>query len=515
MIDVGESAISALSCDPDPNSAGSLACTVVLAQAAVLDTVVTLQVDSSRMQIPAQIQIPAGAVSAQFAASVAASDQDQQFQLSASMQGATRSVALPVLGIRPTRLSCFPLAVHAGDSFTCAVRLSASNVPAVVRLDVSSGNAGLKLPTSIDTRPGQTDLSFVVRTDALAKQQAAGVVVSFGQTQVGSILILMAGLKPILSLPGQQYIRFGSPVAFTVSAADPSDLPLTLSVANLPPGAAFDATSGNFSWTPEESQQGTYTVSFTSANSVGGSSSGDVVIQVDSGKPVLAEVRNGATRTSPNACSPGSVGTLAGRWLSAANPAATDPTGGSLQLGGAQVNINGTYAPVLSASATRIDFVCPAADPGTVLNISVESATGTTNPVQTTMQPFALGVFSADGSGQGQGMVTLSGTPLLATARTYLNTGQPAEPGDSITILATGIGSIGSLLPRIKIGDFSATADSVPVIAAMAGVYQIVAKVPTGVPPGDSWPLLVEMTMPDGSVVQSNTVTIAVETGRQ
>jgi uncharacterized protein (TIGR03437 family) len=424
-------------------------------------------------------------------------------------------VALAVIGIRPTRINCSRLAVTAGDSFTCNLRLSTSNVPAVARLSVASGNTGFKLPRSITTRPGQTDLSFTVYTDPLSTGQASAVVVSFGQTQVASIITVAASVNPILGVPGRQYLGFGNPVSFTVSATDPGALPLTLSAVNLPAGASFDASSGNFSWTPDESQQGTYTVSFTATNSAGGSSSADVAIQVDAGKPVITDVRNAASQAADAACSPGSIASLMGRWLSTANPPVSDGTGSSTQLGGVQVNVNGTYAPVLYASVTRVDFVCPASDPGSVLNISVENAAGTTDPVQTTVQAIAPAVFSADGSGKGQGMVVLSGTSLLATPRTYLNAGQPAEPGDSIAIFTTGIGPAGGILPQIKIGDLSVTADSVQEVPGMAGVIQILATVPAGLPVGDALPLVVQVTAPDGSVVQTNTVTVAIENARQ
>jgi uncharacterized protein (TIGR03437 family) len=284
---------------------------------------------------------------------------------------------------------------------------------------------------------------------------------------------------------------------------------------NLPAGASFDASSGKFSWTPDESQQGTYTVSFTATNSAGGSSSADVAIQVDAGKPVITDVRNAASQAADAACSPGSIASLMGRWLSTANPPVSDGTGSSTQLGGVQVNVNGTYAPVLYASVTRVDFVCPTADPGSVLNISVENSAGTTDPVQTTVQAIAPAVFSADGSGKGQGLVVLSGTSLLATPRTYLNAGQPAEPGDSIAIFTTGIGPAGGILPQIKIGDLSVTADSVQEVPGMAGVIQILATVLAGLPVGDALPLVVQVTAPDGSVVQTNTVTVAIENARQ
>jgi len=55
------------------------------------------------------------------------------------------------------------------------------------------------------------------------------------------------------------------------------------------------------------------------------------------------------------------------------------------------------------------------------------------------MQPPTPGIFSHGNSGRGQGVVKFSGTPLLAASRTYESIGQPAQAGDLLTILATGM----------------------------------------------------------------------------
>jgi uncharacterized protein (TIGR03437 family) len=513
-MDVAGGPISTLSCNPDLGTAGALACTVALDQPALSDTTVSLQADSSQVQIPAQVRIPAGTSSAQFAAAVQASDQDLQFKITAAMQGAARSIPVAVLGIKPIRLACASLVVQAGDPLTCAVRLTASNVPGVARLNISSGNAGLMLPGSITTRPGQTDLSFNVSTDALAPQQPSAIVVRFGQSEAATIITVTGGVNPVLTLPGRQHAMIGNAMNFTVTAADPNAVPLTLSAMNLPLGAAFDESTGLFSWAPDPSQKGLYTVTFIATNTTGGTATGDVVIQVDEGRPVIEDVRNGASQGSGTVCNAGSVATLLGRWLASANPPASDPTGSSTQLADVKVNSNGSYVPVLYASATRIDFVCPVADPGTTLNIAVENGAGTSNSMQATIQPIAPGIFSADRTGRGQGLVTLLGTSLLATPRTYLNLGQPAEPGDSIAILATGLDPTVGVLPQIMIGEAAVAASSVEAIPSLAGVYQIVAKLPAGLPVGDALPLQVSVTAPDGTVLQTNTVTIAVESAR-
>jgi len=109
----------------------------------------------------------------------------------------------------------------------------------------------------------------------------------------------------------------------------------------------------------------------------------------------------------------------------------------------------------------------------------------------------------------------LSGTSLLATPRSYLNLGQPAEPGDTISILATGTGlETNSALLQVSIGGIATKANQVQAMPNMAGIYQIEVTVPNGVAPGAAVPVKIQVPDSSGNTVGSNTVTIAVEAAR-
>ncbi|MFT4343375.1 MAG: Ig-like domain-containing protein, partial [Candidatus Woesearchaeota archaeon] len=58
----------------------------------------------------------------------------------------------------------------------------------------------------------------------------------------------------------------GEELSFTVSAVDPQGRELTYSAEPLQPGMIFDASTGLFSWSPELSQEGSYTVTFSVTN---------------------------------------------------------------------------------------------------------------------------------------------------------------------------------------------------------------------------------------------------------
>ena len=528
---------ASIACNPDSNKVGGLDCGVSLAQAAPASGVtVALQANTSRVQVPAQVSIAAGALSARFAAAVISSDQDAQAQITASVQGALTTATIPITGIRPTSLSCAPQTVQAGGFFTCTVGMNNPNVLQVARLAVSSSSPSLELPSPFMTRPGQAQLSFEVFTTPFAGQQSSAVTVQFGETAVTSTVEVTPAAAPMLNLPGTQMAAFGKPMSFAISAVDPGGLPLTLSAANLPPGASFDPATGEFLWTPQapsslnqrlgaSSPLERREVTFTATNSARKSSTGSVTIEADPGLPVITGLRNAASQQSqavlpkervtaqptPTSCSPGSLASLLGRWLGAGAQPTASPTGSSTELEGAAVIVNGNPAPVVYASATRVDFLCPEALPGGELEISAQVGGTVTNVIHANQQA-TLGLFSADGSGQGQAMVTLSGTSLLATPRSYLNDGQPAEPGDTISILATGAGlDAGPALVEVSIGGVSTTADRVQPMPGMAGVYQVDVTVPASVAPGDAVPIAIEIADSSGIAIGSNTVTIAVE----
>jgi uncharacterized protein (TIGR03437 family) len=248
---------------------------------------------------------------------------------------------------------------------------------------------------------------------------------------------------------------------------------------------------------------------------------------VDSGIPVITGIQNAASLTQP-ACSPGSAASMTGRWLASSVEPVSDRSGAVTNLAGTQVKVNGEYASVVYASATRVDFVCPGTDAGTALTVSAENGAGVTDPQSTTMYQTAPGLYSVDGTGAGQGLIMLSGTSLLAASRDYLALGQPAQPGNSITIRATGIGALNGALPTVTIGDVNAQVQSVQAVSGVAGVYDITAEVPLSTQEGDAVPVVVILP-PDESLQrlgaqqaagargfgrQSNQTTIAVERQR-
>ncbi len=70
--------------------------------------------------------------------------------------------------------------------------------------------------------------------------------------------IVFPDLAPKLDPIGDRAVIQGNLLAFTVSATDPNNDPLTFSASNLPVGASFDPATRIFSWTPAASQVGLF-----------------------------------------------------------------------------------------------------------------------------------------------------------------------------------------------------------------------------------------------------------------
>jgi hypothetical protein len=106
------------------------------------------------------------------------------------------------------------------------------------------------------------------------------------------------------------------------------------------------------------------------------------------------------------------------------------------------------------------------------------------------------------------------GTSLLATNRTYKGDGQPAEPSDSIAILGTGIDlAVSGPDLRARIGDLYVAA-AVVAAPGFAGAFEAQLELPRGVLLSEAVPIVFEAILPNGKIVESNSITIAIEPAR-
>jgi uncharacterized protein (TIGR03437 family) len=404
-------------------------------------------------------------------------------------------------------LSCSPKTVNAGGRVTCELR-AASKLASPISL-ASSSNL-VTVPAVVEMRRNQTRLAFQVFVDPMAKQEAATLTATLEDTSVEESILVAPSSTPILTVPGKQFAKFGTSLSFQVAGADSSGLPVQLTAADVPPDAVFDPGSGQFKWTPGTTQAGRHQITFKAVNMAGQASTAQVDIDVDSGKPVLNAVEKFA-------CSSGAIATLNGKWLVESESSFSDPSGNSLELGGSSVKINGASVPVLSVSRTRVHFLCPALESGSPLSATLETASGTSNALSATMQEVSPEIFSVDGSGENEGVISFPNAAAMATPRSPRIPGYPAQPGDQILIWGTGFGSTtesANKAASVTLGGVRAGVGSVRAVPGHMGLYTVEVRVPETAGFGDAVPVQLMVTTLDGKQFASNVVTMATESGQ-
>lgn len=401
-------------------------------------------------------------------------------------------------------LYCAPKVVQAGASFTCQIQLPVDGVSHSIPVAASSSD--VRVPPAVQARAQQRLLTFRGVVDKAAPQSTFTVTAGDGNALEEEQITILPSAAPVLSLPQTQIVKAGEPISFRVSAQDPSGLTAQISASKLPTGASFQQDSGRFEWSPAANQQGSHTLTFAAASSGGSSSESQTEIVIDSGLPTVSNVARGV-------CSPGSIATLEGRWLSFANEELADPSGASLELSGTRVRVNNSFVPVLLASQNRVDFLCPNTAPGAGLEVTLQTPYGTTQAVQTAMLAARPSLLRARDVSDKQALATIAGTSRLATVRDYHDAGEPAQLDDVVSFRATGIqitdASAGSF--RVNVGGVDAQVESILPAPDAAGVFLIQVRIPVTASLGDEVPVRLEFVSPDGHRHSSNTVTLAIE----
>jgi uncharacterized protein (TIGR03437 family) len=170
-----------------------------------------------------------------------------------------------------------------------------------------------------------------------------------------------------------------------------------------------------------------------------------------------------------------------------ANLAPTAASDGSLPttLGGVQVLVNGTPAPIDYVSPGQINAVIPISlNPNTtpVATIQVVNQGAPSNTVYNYLSETGPGVFN-------------SATNLPAVQHvdfSMVNASSPAQIGETLLVYLTGLGQVdaaGNALNAItaSIGGVPATIQFAGTRSAVGGAYQMNVTVPAGIAPGNAY----------------------------
>ena len=390
-------------------------------------------------------------------------------------------------------LSCAPGNVSAGSVVSCELRVAPTASPVEAKLESNSDE--IRIPAAVTTRPNQSSVTFQARVDAMARTHSPVISANLGGIEVHDSIHVTSASGPIIAAPESLKARIGAPVSFAIRASDPSDLPLAITADGVPAGAVFDPVRGRLEWIPGASQAGSYKVTFTATNPVGLSSTARVSLDVGPGGPVL-------NQTQQASCSPGSIASLKGNWLSTADFELSDPTGSSFDLGGTRIIANGQEAPVLYSSNDRVDFLCPALEPGTQLAVTVETGSGTSSPWTSIMRGIAPRILA----------VSHAVSDDTVTDRDFTESGHPAQPGDEVVLWVTGLDRASATSARLGVyaDEMNAQIESVDAVPERSGVYAIHYQVPAGTSFG-AVPVELRVITPGGREVRSNAVVERIE----
>ncbi len=212
---------------------------------------------------------------------------------------------------------------------------------------------------------------------------------------------------------------------------------------------------------------------------------------------------------------PGGLGTIFGYSLADTSASATVvPL--TRNLGGTQVTVGGFPAPLLYVSPSQINFQVPWELAGqSQATVVVTTAAGNSSTAKVNLSAVAPAIFTANGSGVGQGDV-------FTLQFQYAEAATPATRGQYVVIYSTGLGTVANQpatgatvsdasattvqVPTVTIGGVQASTNFAGLAPGYVGVYQINALVPATITAGAA----VSLSLSSGGM-SSKTVTIAVQ----
>ena len=166
-------------------------------------------------------------------------------------------------------------------------------------------------------------------------------------------------------------------------------------------------------------------------------------------------------------------------------------------LAGTSVTVGGVTAPLLYASPTQINFQVPyEVALGSAVPVLVTSTGGVSDPASVTIADYAIGVFTYPRGPATEPIIMRSTTNALITPD------NPAVPGESLVVYATGVGKLNNSpatgqavaasppsaakdLATVTVGGASANVLFEQMAPFLVGVVQLKIQLPTSLPSGN------------------------------
>jgi len=387
---------------------------------------------------------------------------------------------------------------------------------------VSSDQSWIQVPNGTSTTDGT--VNYTIGPNACVAGRSGLITIQTGLPNPPAVAIKQDGSPANMTLSassatadsagtdGRVLVSTGNGCGWTATS-DVSWMQITASAGSGNGGIAYHVLANNLATR-------TGNIHITPAGTVGGLLF--TVTQPVAGppSPVLVSVGNAASYAA-SAVSPGEIVTIFGSNMGPASLTLFQLTGGGsfpTSIAGTQVLFDGVPAPMLYTSRGQVSAMAPYGLAGkNSTNVQVQF--GVVSAAMTmAVQSATPGIFSLDASGLGPGAILNQDFSINQGSR-------PAAVGDVVAIYCTGGGLTnpatvdGSItastppLPRltqdvsVTIGGLNAKVDySGGAPQSVAGLTQINAEVPSGVTPGSSVPVVVQI----GTARSQTGITMAV-----
>jgi uncharacterized protein (TIGR03437 family) len=467
-----------------------------------------------------------------------------QYQTTVTVSGGAQPVSIPVvlvLAAAPNLISATPtsltFAETVGGSAPDAQTVQLSS-PSPTNFSVASSAAWLSVSSTNGTTPATLSVQANGQGLAIGTYQGT-VTISGGQIPVSIAVTFTVSANPTQLTTTPTTLAFSA----AVGQAPPTQ---TISVGSTESQFSFavSATAGNGgTWlavTPDKGLTGaTLTATVTTTGLAAGQYAGVITITptdssittemvqvtltvtASTGPPLsVSSIVNGASM-QPGPVAPGEIIWITGTGLgpsTGGGPVILAAGAVATEVADTQVLFDGIPAPLLFVSSDEINAIVPYEIYGhTATSVQVQVSGGSTNPISLQIVNTTPGIFTLDGSGQGQAaIINQDGSSNSASL--------PAARGSVISIFGTGEGQTmpagqdGRIIAtdiRTPIAPVTVTIGGVPVQVVysgsvpgqVSGMFQVNVLLPTDLATGDQLPIVLII----GSASSPAGVTVAVK----
>jgi uncharacterized protein (TIGR03437 family) len=376
---------------------------------------------------------------------------------------------------------------------------------------VSSDQSWIQVPNGTNGVTNRT-VNYTIGPNACVSARSGLITIQTGLPNPPTVAIKQDGAPANMTLSassatansaasdGRVLVSTGNGCGWTATS-DVSWIQITASAGSGNGGIAYHVLANNLATR-------TGNIHVTPAGTVGGLLF--TITQPAAGPPapVVTAVGNAASYAA-SAVSPGEIVAIFGSNMGPASLTLFQLTGGGsfpASIAGTEVLFDGVPAPMIYSSQGQVSAMAPYGLAGrNNTNVQVRYQGIVSAAMAMPVQPATPGIFSQDVSGLGPGAILNQDTSLNQGSR-------PAAVGDVVSIYCTGggltnpatvDGSITTItppLPRLT-QIVSVTIDGLPAKVdysggtpqSVAGLTQINVEVPSGVKPGSSVPVVVQM----------------------